>query len=282
MSRNYYYLVAGLPDLALDMKKHPMPWSQFWELAQEQLSQADLTLLQQLFLPIDNQNTLNHLLKENKPFIEGGIYSQNEIEEHIKNQTFNERYLNRFVQCYRDESAPNPNLSWEDNLTELFYEFMKNSTNRFISEWFSFNYLLRNVRTALVVRQHKLNPQQYILGNDEISTALKKSTLSDFGLGDDIPVIDKIISIFDNENPLDQEYETDLLRWKYIDEQNTFNYFSTEVVIGFVLKYQIMDRWLKLDPAIGQSMFEQLIQQLKQSYEFPKEFSINERRKKIN
>ncbi len=278
MSRNYYYLVAGLPDLALDMKKHPMPWAQFMELANEQLVPADLYLIRCIFLRHDNQNILNALLKTGKPFIEGGNYSADEIEEKIKQQSFRESYLNKLVQAYREETPPNTSLSWEDNLIELYFNFMQNLPNSFIREWYRFNFLLQNIRVAITVRKQKLNPSQFILGNDELSQQLKKSTLRDFGLGDEYPIIEKIISILETDNLLEQEFDLDQLRWRYIDELNTHNYFSTEVVLGFVLKYEIMDRWLKLDPAVGQKLFEELIARLKNSYEFPKEFAINERR----
>jgi hypothetical protein len=282
MANNYYYLVAGLPDLVQDAKKQPVVLSDFREVLAEQLTSGDLELSRQLFLHHDNQNLLNLLTKSGKEFLPLANYTLEELEQNIKEPVSLEPYMNQFVAAYKAETLIFPELSWEDNLAILFFEHMQSTKNEFLRQWSEFDFNLRNVRTAINVRNHKLNPSAFILGDGIVAQALKKSTLRDFGLANDFPFIEKLLSIIESGNVLQQELEIDRMRWDFLDELNTFNYFSLEVVMAFILKITIIERWIALDPEVGQQMFDRILKDLKKSYEFSKEFSINERRKESN
>ena len=282
MAGNYYYLVAGLPDLVQDAKKQPIALQEFKNELLEQLSARDIQLSKMLFLQFDNQNLLNLLLKTGKPHHPLANFSADELEQNIKEPLTLLPYMNRFIAAFKAETPLYENLSWEDNLTSLYFEYLKKTTNPFLKKWFNLDFQLRNFRVAMNVRDYKLDPSSYILGDDEVSVAFKKSTLRDFGLGNDYPLIDKVSTILENENILQQELDLDRLRWEYLDELNTFNYFSIEVVLAFIIKVMMIERWIALDPDAGQQIFKKLINDLQKNYEFPKEFSINERRKETN
>jgi hypothetical protein len=66
----------------------------------------------------------------------------------------------------------------------------------------------------------------------------------------------------------------DLIKWKYLDENTFFHYFTIEKVIGYLIKLLLVDRWLKLDEEKGEQLFKKFISDLEKSYEFPKEFII--------
>ncbi|MDD4746715.1 MAG: DUF2764 family protein [Salinivirgaceae bacterium] len=282
MAGNYYYLVAGLPDLVQDAKKQPIALQEFKNELLEQLSARDIQLSKMLFLQFDNQNLLNQLLKTEKPHHPLANFTADELEQNIKEPLALLPYMNQFITAFKAETPLYENLSWEDNLTSLYFEYLKKTTNPFLKKWFNLDFQLRNFRVAMNARDYKLNPSSYILGDDEVSVAFKKSTLRDFGLGNDYPLINKVATILENENVLQQELDLDRIRWEYLDELNTFNYFSIEVVLAFIIKVMIIERWIALDPEAGHQIFNKLIKDLQKNYEFPKEFSIYERRKETN
>ena len=63
--RNYYYLVAGLPDIVLDQKKLSVSIIDFREELKSHLDPKDYVLVSLLFLPFDNTN----LLKDRKSVV---------------------------------------------------------------------------------------------------------------------------------------------------------------------------------------------------------------------
>jgi len=59
MARNYYYFVAGLPDILLDEGRQQAACIEFASEAQEQLSATDFDRFNLLRLPFDNANLVN-------------------------------------------------------------------------------------------------------------------------------------------------------------------------------------------------------------------------------
>ena len=80
---NYYCLVAGLPDLLFSESKPGFSSLDFRTELKEQLSVDDFNLVKQVYLLFDNQNLLNLLFKQNKPFNTLGIISKEKLEAEI-------------------------------------------------------------------------------------------------------------------------------------------------------------------------------------------------------
>lgn len=277
--RNYYYLVAGLPDIVLDQKKLSTSISDFRNEMKYHLHPDDYALIELFFLPYDNSNLLNLLLKNNKPFSQAGIYDQSQMEEEIKDPSIFPSYMQRFILAFKNETAIYEGYSWEDQLTWLYYNYVMEFKNDFIREWFEFTLHLNNILSAFNVRRFKLSKETAFIGYNFITEALKRSSLKDFGLSNDFEYMDKLLDIDDNSNFMEKEKAVDMLKWARLDELNTFNYFTIEVLIAFLIKLFMVERWMKLDPETGKKMFKQIINDLEKSYEFPKEFKINEVRK---
>ena len=277
--RNYYYLVAGLPDIILDQKKLSLTIADFREEMEYHLHPDDYSLVKLLFLPFDNVNLLNLLLKNKKPFLQTGNFTQSLLEEEIKEPASLPSYMQQFIHAFKSETPVYQGYSWENQLTWMYYNYVLEVDNSFLQAWFEFNLNVNNIISAFNVRKYKLSKESAYIGNNLITEALKRSTLKDFGLSNDFEFMEKLQSIDESGNAMEREKAVDLLRWNYLDELNTFNYFSIEVLIAFVIKLFMVDRWIQLDPETGRKMFKQIINDLEKSYEFPKEFKINEVRK---
>ncbi len=273
--RNYYYLVAGLPDILIDQKKISFSIADFKEDMAYHLHPGDYKLVELLFLPADNTNLLNLLTKSGEEFDDSGKYTRDELEEEIREPDSLPGYMQRFITAYKSESPLFGGLSWEDQLTWLYYDYVTNISNGFMRDWFEFDLNIRNIVAGINVRKHKLKGDKYLIGDNYVVQAVRKSTLKDFGLGNDFEYMEKLISVQDNDNLLERERAMDIMRWEYLDEANTFNYFTVEVLLAFIIKLEMVQRWLDMDQETGRKLFRKLLDELEQSYEFPKEFTIN-------
>lgn len=278
IKKNYYYIVAGLSDLVLDQNKLPQTLYDLKIELQEQLKKNDYEYVENILLAYDNINVLTVLKKENNDFENLAKYSISEIENEIKEPNFKEDYLNKFIEYYNADKPIVENMLWEDQLNSLYYEYMLESDNSFLHSYYCYNLNINNIFTAINARKFDLNRKSIFVGNNEITEALKQSSLKDFGLSSDFPAIEQILSISEESNLVKREKSTDMLKWNFIDELNTFNYFTIEVILAYILKMQMIERWIKLDEETGQEMFENLVNELKESFEFSKEFEINKKR----
>ena len=274
ISRNYYYLVAGLPDIILEQNKLSFSLAEFRETLSTHLHADDYLLVEKLFLPSDNRNILNMMLKNIGEFDEAGRFTFDELEEEIKEPETLPAYLKTFISNFKENQPLNADMSWEDQLSTLYYDYTENVNNGFLKEWFSFERDIRNIFTGFTARRHKIQIENRLIGDNLVTQAIRKSNARDFGLTSEFPYVEKLIQINENPNLLEREKAIDQLKWNFIDELNTFNYFTIEVILGFVIKLSMVERWLKLDKKTGEEMFRKLVSDLENSYKFPKEFNV--------
>ncbi len=154
----------------------------------------------------------------------------------------------------------------EMNLNNHFYRTAKNSRNKFIREYFSFDLELRNLQAAYISRKNSLDSSEYIIGNNEVTDLLKNSKAPDFGLSSYAGNSAELIKIFDTENILEREQLLDTLRWRVANEICTFNYFDINVILCFLLKISIVSRWNRLDKKRGSIVFKQLVEEVKGTF----------------
>lgn len=278
IKRNYYCLVAGLPDLLLEQSKRPMGLLEFKQELKHSLHPEDYSLVELLFLPHDHKNLLNLLQKKDEPFEPLGRYERDDLEEAVKEPAFLPEYLQQFIEQYKEAGGVSQEKSWENQLTESYYAYVDTFTNSFLIDYFTFEKNLRNVLVAYNCRKFQLPVEHELIGEDGNVDALKKSQARDFGLGGELDFIDRLLVILENKDLLGREKGLDLLRWNYLDDITTFHYFTIEVILSYVIKLRIIDRWLGLDAETGNEFFGHFLSDLKDSYDFSTEFSIYARK----
>lgn len=274
MPRNYYYLVAGLPDIVLDGAKKGSTLLSFLDETLEQIAPDDAALIATLRLPYDNTNVITLLEKKEKPFDPRGRFSQEELEQEIKMAEQAPGYMQIFLEAYREGKLPYPSLSLEDQLSWLFYEEVTTSSNDFLREWFTFDQDLRNVLAGLNCKKYSENNEHNelplsrataIIGTGDVAEMVRKSTAPDFSLGAQYSWVEKVMS-FDQTSLVAFEKNIDQLRWDMLDELTTFAYFQVETLCAFYIKLGIVERWLDLDPAFGKEKLNTLLKELEASY----------------
>ncbi len=272
--KNYYYLVAGLPDLMIDQKKVPMTLSELKQELKYFLKPADYQLVEYLFLVYDNMNLLNILQKKEAEFNNLGNYDEDFLREEIKEPEKLPEYQKKFITAWREENPVHPGLSPENQLTWLYYDFMFSQKNEFLRQWFS---ALRNINNIFAIynsRKFGMNIENQMIGDYDLTEAAKRTGAKDFGMANEFTHIDQIIGIFENNDILEQEMSIDLLKWQYLDNLNTFNYFTIEQVLAFVIRLIMVERWVKLDIAKSGELFKKMLNDLENSIQFSKDFNI--------
>ncbi|MFO7842761.1 MAG: DUF2764 family protein, partial [Bacteroidales bacterium] len=121
--------------------------------------------------------------------------------------------------------------------------------------------------------------EKQLIGNNWVAEQMAKSSAKDFDLSVDLPLAVDVIALAEKDNFLAREKGLDQMRWDKVEEMTLFDYFSIEVVLAYIIELDIAYRWLGLDEETGREMFRKIIDNLKSSYEFPKEFAINGKNK---
>lgn len=278
----YHYFVAGLPEIFFDDSEISFRMPEYKQQLEEHIKPNDYKLVELLFLPYDNENLIHFLKEEFKQFNQLGKFSVADFETEFSDdrKMILPDYMYRFYEIYKDEEQNQKiEKSWENLLTELYYDYVLKTKNKFLKQWFEFNLNIKNLLSGINCRKFNFNPEKHLIGNNFISESILKNTSKDFGLDVDFPVVLDLLNISEKENILTRERELDMLKWKKIDEITLFEYFTIDVVLAYTIKLDIVFRWLMLDENKGRELFKQLINDLKSSFKFPKEFTINRKTK---
>ena len=281
MVNNYYALVAGLPDILLEDKKILYSSAEWRENLKEEIKSSDYKLVELLFLPFDHQNLLNLLFKKEAEWDKRGNFSRDEMEHFQDKKSYEladrgnlPTYLVKFLEDFHGEEPVESYYEAELLLTNAYYRHLAQSRNKFFQEVVHYQSVVGNVMVALNGRKHDIPFERSLVGDDEITAALKKSRTRDFGLSNEVSDIEQLIQIFETQNLLDRELKLDHHKWHFLDESTFFNYFSIEKVLAFVLKLFIVERWMELDNERGKEMFNQLLKDLEAGFQFPEEFTL--------
>lgn len=267
---NYYCLVAGLPDINIEDSKLTFTVEGFKEEVRSQLSADDVRLLDLFFTKFDNQNLLHYLADKDAKFDGRGNISKEELEDSLrligedddpKNRHI-PPYFKTFVEEYRDAQHADA-AKWENRLTELYYEWAIKCGNQLIARWYEFNLNLNNILAACTGRKYQMDVQP--VGNNEVAESIKTSSQRDFGLTGTVDELETFQRLADEPDLFEREKKIDLLKWQWLDEQTFFKYFSIERVFAYLVKLEIIERWVSLDPVEGGKIFRNMIDQLKES-----------------
>lgn len=141
---------------------------------------------------------------------------------------------------------------WDDEkLNEAFYSKAASSGKRFIREYFDFDLHVRNTKLVWLNRKLGRPEEQDMMPcpDEEFDAAAE------------------IRQILENPDILARERGLDDAMWKKIDEITIMNVFDLDLILGFVAKLKITDRWMKLDEETGRGLFRKLISEIKDKYD---------------
>ena len=267
---NYYCLVAGLPDVVFDGSKQAYTVERFKDEIYPELSESDAECVNLFFLERDNANMLKILRDGEDAVIEQyGCYSRVELEEIISSAKEGDAsvkgipsYIYAFLEYYFSNGG-NVNVIWEDVLSLYYYDYATNSSNSFVAAWFAFNRNVNNILVALAARKYKMNIADAVIGSGEVADALRTSGARDFGLTGALDYFESVQRLSENVRLQERERQLDDMRWKWLEDNSVFNYFTVERLFVFLVKLSIIERWAKLDADKGMQRYNEMIAELK-------------------
>ncbi|MBR3450842.1 MAG: DUF2764 family protein [Bacteroidales bacterium] len=126
------------------------------------------------------------------------------------------------------------------HLTPHFYRNIRQTGNRFLTEWFAFD---RKLRLAKVAHLEGKPVQE------------------------EFPELDKAEIIFKIEDILQREKLLDRLCWNKAAELVDFDIFTIDTILSLITRLHILARWNRLDPQTGASMFRRLVDEVRGTFQ---------------
>ena len=262
--RNYYSLVAGLKEYALEADNKGFDAREIIETIRCELSSGDRRTLELFYGSCDVANLIG--LRSGKTnFSPLGNFSREELEQALEGKFRLPSYLADVVAAYADpegEEAERMDMTrpFERNLYESYYRACAASKWRFLREWSDFDRTLRNVCAAYSARRSGVAPETVVVGHDDITDSLSRSSASDFGLKGELEYLDDVVAaVSDERNLLEKERKIDRIRWRMSDELAISNYFDMAAILSYLVKVNLVERWFSLDEATGRRLYDKLL-----------------------
>lgn len=260
----YYYLVSSLPELASDtlFEKHPYPI--FEEFAREELHPADYADMRKCFLLNDASNINSRLGEFPSAMKSPSFYTEGELEDGLKEPDELFEFFSEFIWDIRLERQ-NP-LSTKNELLSRMMTALgaeeESVIRGFPREYLIFKAQLMNLKTALACRK---DGRPYdIFPFDYFTQRIGLSQAPDFGIGDELGVMEPLIDAFADSSALDIERTITETSWAWLDERIGYEHFSREAVFSFAIRIADVERWLTITPAGGRQMLNELLANLHQ------------------
>ena len=143
----------------------------------------------------------------------------------------------------------------EQNLSSHFYREVFKSKNRFLKMYFALDLEIRNRKVDFVAGKMDRDGDQY-----------KVSVCNGVELGLSGEQLEKLSGIFSNKNILEKEQLLDKFKWDFINSLNPYGTFDMDVILAFLAKGKLIDRWNKLDRKAGEEMFRRLVDEVRGTF----------------
>ena len=127
----------------------------------------------------------------------------------------------------------------DENLNEDFYRQCRRCGNRFIREFFAFDWLLRTEKVAYLERRES---------------------------GEDFEEKEALHKAFVNPDILKREQAIGSVVWNKIEELVVMDVFNINVILAFLAKAHIITRWNRLDRVTGRKLFDDFVKEIDETY----------------
>ena len=273
---NYHCLVAGLPDIVFDGAKCAFSVERFKDEVYPSLSADDARVVDLILLERDNANILNILRHgEDAVLKDYGCYSRDELLAIVEAAKCGDaaasgvpQYLYAFVEQYM-ANEQQANIVWENILSARYYEYAMKCPNSFVADWFTFNLNVNNILVAYTARKYRLGVEDAVVGDNEVAVALRTSGARDFGLTGALDYFEDVVRLSENCRLQERERQLDAMRWRWLEDNSVFCYFSVERLFVFLQQLVVVERWAALDAESGMARYNEMIDGLKKGMDAP-------------
>jgi len=257
MGQNYYYLVSSLPTLNFGEFK-TVPVEDLLEKIYQNVSPIDRERVEYL-RKIRDLHNIHARAEEWFTFRSlGNIPLEHLTDTEIELELPEEWHV--YILSQKGEKPISIDILWLNYFNES-----KSLKNSFINTWIEFE---RALRTAVaIIRQENPNLSSTktisgVVQSDEnamIQEIVQNSRLPNFGVSHLFDWADQLRELFQDKNPYEFELALDRFRWDFLDTCTSSLHFASEVVLAYVIKLLICDRWKRLDQPRADMIIQKIL-----------------------
>ncbi len=133
-----------------------------------------------------------------------------------------------------------------EKLDAAFYEEALKSRNHFLREYLLFDLKVRNTKA------------EYL--NSVLGRPLDQDVIP---LGEEFDDKTRVMEILQGTDILKRERALDELMWEKADSLTELDLFDIDIILAFIAKIKIADRWSKLDEETGRELFRRLVNEIR-------------------
>ena len=269
-STEYYYLVAGLREWTLESDTKGFNVREIVDEILAELTKRDREAVKLLYAYYDCENIIAYR-SERERHNELGNLSRQQIEDMLRERSYGYlsanvakvvKYFNETDDEERDEDYV-INDTFEHALFDAYYRDLAESKCSFLKAWGEFDRNLRNISAALAAREAGRAVADVVVGGGEVVEQLKGSSAADFGLRGELQYIDAVISaVSDEKNIVEKERKIDKVREEQAWDIASFDFFNINCILSYLVRVNIIARWMLLLPEAGREMLNRLMRDL--------------------
>lgn len=272
MTRNYYFLAASLADVSWGRGTPRGTLEDLINYLETELHPEDALALRHLFLFNDMRNAVSYHGPKDT-FVLPSCYDRDTLVEATESYTDVLPFLNDFFEIVRNGVRRYPEVPLIDELTILFYEQIADIQSPFVRDYYLRERDMRNLSIALSRESQGFPYRERLIPSGDAYEAIMSGTPPDFGLAADFPFVDELVRVFKSTDLTAHEELIERLRWRWLDERVGPEFFSTEFILAYVVKYQSVERWQELSQEKGDELFGELLETVRRSVRFSLEFA---------
>lgn len=260
-------MVAGLREWTLESDTKGFDVREIVDEILAELSKSDRAAVRLLYAYYDCENVIAHHAKRERHNALGNL-SHEEIEEVFANRNYDSlpnnvakvvKYFNEKDDEEQDDEMV-INDSFERAVFEAYYRDLAESKCSFLRAWGEFDRNLRNIAAALAAREAGRSVADVVVGGGDVVEQLKHSSAADFGLRGELQYIDAVIAaVSDEKNIVEKERKIDKVRENHAWEIAVFDFFNINFILSYLVRVNIVARWMLLSPEVGRQMLERLM-----------------------
>ena len=263
-------MVAGLRDWTLDSDTKGFDVREIIDEIVGELTKSDREAVRMLYAYYDCENIIARRAKRERHNQLGNLSAEQitEVFEE-RNYALLTPAVAKCVKLYVEENDEERDQeitldsSFERAIFEAYYRDLAASKCTFLKDWGAFDRNLRNIAAAIAAREAGRVVADVTVGDGEIVEQLKRSTAADFGLRGELPYVDSVISaVSDEKNIVEKERKIDAIRWAEAEAMTSFDFFTINFILSYLVKVNIVARWTLLSPEVGREMLNRLIKEL--------------------
>lgn len=140
-----------------------------------------------------------------------------------------------------------------------FYKKVRQSKSGFLRAYFGFDMNLRNMKVAYLAKRLNQDGSRYAMDLSDPDAIVPE-------VSQDFEDEKRVRDILDNPDFVQREQQMDQLKWDKANEIATFEYFSMDAILAFLVKAKMVQRWAELDKEKGEQMFHQLVTEVRGTF----------------